>query len=87
MRLDVFYKVSVNLFDGVVQDVILKAGSNSFIGCLLLVVVVLDDFSCSDGVGCDVRLDLLIESCRCHCLWLVFLVSTRFKKLIVTLRL
>ena len=57
------YESRVNLFDGVVQDVILEARTNSFIGCLLLVVVVLDDLSCSGGVGCDMRLDLLVESC------------------------
>ena len=72
VRLDVFYEARVNLFYCVVQDVIQKAGSNSCIGCLLLVAVVLDDLSCSGGIGCNVRLDLLIESCRCHCLGLLF---------------
>ena len=59
VRLDVLYEARVNLFNGVVQNVILKAESNSFISCLLLVVVVLDDLSCSCSVGCNVRLDLL----------------------------
>ena len=65
----------VNLSNCVVEDVVLEAGTDSFISYLWLVVIVLDDLTCSGCVGCDVRLDLLIESCWGHCLRLVFNLS------------
>ena len=70
--LDVFSEPRIDIPDCVVEDVVLEAGTNSFISCLWLVVVVLDDLTYSGCVGCNVRLDLLIESCWCHCLRLVF---------------
>ena len=75
VSLNVLCESRVDLFDRVIEDVILEAWTNGFIGCLLLVVVVLDDLTCSGCVGCDVRLDLLIEGCWCHCLRLVFDLS------------
>ena len=69
------YESRVDLFDSVVEDVVLEAWTNSFISCLLLVIVVLDDLTCSGCVGCDVRLDLLIEGRRCHYLRLVLNLS------------
>ena len=75
MSLNVLYESRVNLSDGVVENVVLEAGTNRFISCLWLVVVMLDDLPCSGCVGRDVRLDLVKESCWGHCLRLVFDVS------------
>ena len=72
MCLDVLYEARIDVTYGVVQDVILKTGSEGLVCSQRLVVNVLDDLASSSRIGHDVRLDFLEVCCWSHCFRFVF---------------